>query len=229
MSAGTIPGPSPAMAQANRAAAQKRPIEATNDNVGPPTVSSQAQDNVNASDSAMSGERPSRPVFKMRRTGHSGAFPVWVGPISPLIPQSPTVTDAASNSIGKHDTSSPSISCSSSAPSPSLFSESPPQEPEKAVSSGLLTPSDGNETVANAAQTEPKPAIGHAKDMSSQQVFTPITANRETAPSTSGSAKAMPPDVKQLFASALDDRPYRTWTDASGVFATDGALLPSGY
>ncbi|KAL2134087.1 hypothetical protein VTI74DRAFT_1083 [Chaetomium olivicolor] len=52
---------------------------------------------------------------------------------------------------------------------------------------------------------------------------TRITTPRPVNPS-------IPPDIQELFKSALDDGPYKTWKDASGkLFPTSGALLPQGY
>jgi hypothetical protein len=85
-------------------APSKRSVEETQQHVGPGSLSQAQQDN-NASDSAASSEPRPRPVFKMRRTGHSGPFPFSGRPIVTVSPD------------GNHATPTPSV--------PSLWSPAP--------------------------------------------------------------------------------------------------------
>ncbi|AEO63867.1 uncharacterized protein THITE_2109463 [Thermothielavioides terrestris NRRL 8126] len=43
-------------------------------------------------------------------------------------------------------------------------------------------------------------------------------------------SRRIPADVQKVLDTAIDDRPYRTWTDKDGrQHSTAGALLPPGY
>lgn len=106
----------------------KRSVEETQ-HVGPSSLSQAQQDN-NASDSVTSSEPRPRPVFKMRRTGHSGPFPFSGRP-------SVAVPPDANHAV--HDTPSPSGS--------SLWSPAPHADHDARQSSRLsnLMPNVQNE------------------------------------------------------------------------------------
>ena len=95
----------------------KRSVEETQQHVGPGSLS-RAQQGNNASDSAASSEPRPRPVFKMRRTGHSGPFPFSGRPIVTIPPD------------GNHATPSPSVS--------SLWSPAPHASHDARESSSLM-------------------------------------------------------------------------------------------
>jgi hypothetical protein len=169
MSPGSLPSAAhPTLLPTGPKTAQKRPIDETSQ-VGP-SGSTQVQEN--ASDSATSVERRSRPIFKMRRTGHSGPFPLSARPL----PQPALQPPVPNGSVGKHITPSPSISSSALSPrNPDAGSnlESVPafsnptenhEKPIQADLAGILTPTNANGS-ASPAQTKTKPVIGHGRNV----------------------------------------------------------------
>ncbi|KAK3984916.1 hypothetical protein QBC44DRAFT_251817 [Cladorrhinum sp. PSN332] len=65
------------------------------------------------------------------------------------------------------------------------------------------------------------------KDKSNGEILPPRSSQRIQKPSPA----AIPPDVQKAFDSALDDRPYRVWTDpnSGSEITAHGAMLPAGY
>lgn len=165
------------------------------------------------SDSPAPGEARARPVFKMRRTGHSGPFPLSGRPV-----QAAAVTPiagSAGSGIGNHDTPSPSVSSVVnvvSKPLPGKHSARPIAESGLANSFVDLTTATHLSDNGGTEDTVPAAATMEFS-------ATPATSGlQQKLAKTSGSSTPellktpIPPDVQAIFDVALDDKPYRLWT-----------------
>lgn len=135
---------------------QKRPFAEESQHVGPNGLSRVHQstsDVGNASDSTAPSEPRSRPIFKMKRTGHSGPFPF-------PFPGRPAVRPLTDTN---HDRLSPSVP---SLPSPGSHLSGPdlnassPQEPTIRKSLHEVSFADSNSPSQSPAQTPTTPSIG---------------------------------------------------------------------
>ncbi|KAK3291211.1 uncharacterized protein B0H64DRAFT_44606 [Chaetomium fimeti] len=195
----------------------KRPVEETQ-HVGPSSLSQAQQDN-NAFDSAASSEPRPRPVFKMRRTGHSGAFPLSGRPAatvrpgdnhatpSPSVPSFPSPATHASHD--SHPSSGLVPGVLNQTERKPFQKTSSPVGPSHPTSQSQPTPAfnqDENRSTQESSRSYPNlPIAGFIKSMSGAQipVFS-LETTRSPKPS-------MPPEVQKVFDSALDDRSYKIW------------------
>ncbi|KAK3349825.1 hypothetical protein B0T25DRAFT_549026 [Lasiosphaeria hispida] len=188
-----------------------------------------------------SAQQPSsRPVYKMRRTGHTGSF---------SFPARPTGTPSTANSA--KTANAPSVSLASPLPGQSRPSENgsgfskalPEQAEQPRVAESMPAPAttsslqrNHDSEVADTVEeldSDSDDSTGKNQDASVDGSGATIDAPASPVPvgPNSGTPKTTSPTMYPYsLESALDDQEYKSFIDDDGqALATCGALIPRGY
>ncbi|KAL2257274.1 hypothetical protein VTK26DRAFT_394 [Humicola hyalothermophila] len=227
--------------------AQKPLSAAQEHNMTGLTPQHQAKGDIEKDTAAQSKSR-SRPVIKMKRTGHSGPFPLpgrsLLSPgtptegakkprahchrVSPVpLPVIPGMNDARPNPGAEIQSSIPH----SESAIGSLKSNGSPKTATK--STAAIRPA------VETSQTPPAPPTPSPIEQELPPTSTDTAQSHDemshptvsqTKPTSQNSQVAIPPEIQHIFDSALDDESYKVWKDEFGNrVPTAGALLPAGY
>ncbi|KAK3902144.1 hypothetical protein C8A05DRAFT_34177 [Staphylotrichum tortipilum] len=205
--------------------------------------------NTSASNAASTRDARPRPVFKMRRTGHSGMFPWPFSSRNPVPAQkqpSPVESDGSGSGSGSGGGGGNAAGLGPSSALKRTFATfSTPDEGAGTVDGAHAGPRDKHPPIPD--RPTPIPLISIPSSPASQDeamaMESPSAENAALRADTATGASTpvqmlkrwparadVPPDVQQLFNLAPDNGPYKSWTDEQGtVYQTAGALLPAGY